>query len=353
MQQGQGQSALGRMCVVCARTDRAGEVRSSGFKCRQCIGMPSRPELRRASAAAAFAAQQMLMHRMRPEASAMIRQQQQQQQHRGRRSSVARPAPPEVTHDTRTIRNHVNLLKSTVALVPAAGKACTLQFAVDADVPFRVSLFLACEELGEKEANIRFQAQTTAISRDGAWKVDPVSLPEGTGIRYTSPPLPLGSSKLPAEALRSDAVRAPRRWPLVVQLECSPPGSRARHFQFSYLSLDLAKRTAKIEKQKVQQNGEVFEVEDIFGAVVDGESASPTGGAQTGAVVEPEADGGTECVICLSEPRNTLVMPCRHMCLCEDCAKDLRRQSNSCPICRTAIEGLLHAGSSVSPAPAS
>lgn len=28
----------------------------------------------------------------------------------------------------------------------------------------------------------------------------------------------------------------------------------------------------------------------------------------------------SECVICLSEARTTVVLPCRHMCLCNDCA---------------------------------
>ena len=48
-----------------------------------------------------------------------------------------------------------------------------------------------------------------------------------------------------------------------------------------------------------------------------------------------------ECVICMSEPRDTTVLPCRHMCMCSECAKVLRLQSNKCPICRTSIESLL------------
>ena len=43
----------------------------------------------------------------------------------------------------------------------------------------------------------------------------------------------------------------------------------------------------------------------------------------------------------MSEPRDTTVLPCRHMCMCSECAKVLRLQSNKCPICRTSIESLL------------
>ena len=49
-----------------------------------------------------------------------------------------------------------------------------------------------------------------------------------------------------------------------------------------------------------------------------------------------ETDGGRDCVICMTEPRNTTVLPCRHMCLCNSCAEVLRHQSNKCPICRSS-----------------
>lgn len=39
---------------------------------------------------------------------------------------------------------------------------------------------------------------------------------------------------------------------------------------------------------------------------------------------EVDADTGMECVICMSEPRDTLIVPCRHLCLCASCAASLR-----------------------------
>ena len=43
----------------------------------------------------------------------------------------------------------------------------------------------------------------------------------------------------------------------------------------------------------------------------------------------------------MSEPRTTIVIPCRHMCLCEDCAETLKVQSVKCPICRGPVRSLL------------
>jgi len=48
------------------------------------------------------------------------------------------------------------------------------------------------------------------------------------------------------------------------------------------------------------------------------------------------------CVVCLSSPRNTVALPCRHCCLCRSCADEMRRRSQRCPICRTPIALLLH-----------
>jgi len=72
---------------------------------------------------------------------------------------------------------------------------------------------------------------------------------------------------------------------------------------------------------------ETYESREIFG----GESHDP-------AVL------GQDCVICMSEPRDTAVMPCRHMCLCGSCAETMRSRvqyrSYRCPICRERVASL-------------
>ncbi|XP_022662877.1 RING finger protein 157-like isoform X2 [Varroa jacobsoni] len=56
---------------------------------------------------------------------------------------------------------------------------------------------------------------------------------------------------------------------------------------------------------------------------------------------DSEEESGGECVICMSEPRDTLILPCRHLCLCAACADSLRYQANNCPICRAPFRALL------------
>ncbi|KAI1291098.1 putative E3 ubiquitin ligase [Halotydeus destructor] len=43
----------------------------------------------------------------------------------------------------------------------------------------------------------------------------------------------------------------------------------------------------------------------------------------------------------MSDSRDTLILPCRHLCLCNACADSLRYQANNCPICRAPFRALL------------
>jgi E3 ubiquitin-protein ligase MGRN1 len=44
-----------------------------------------------------------------------------------------------------------------------------------------------------------------------------------------------------------------------------------------------------------------------------------------------------ECVVCLTNTRDTLILPCRHICVCHECATELNKNGQACPICRGGI----------------
>ena len=50
--------------------------------------------------------------------------------------------------------------------------------------------------------------------------------------------------------------------------------------------------------------------------------------------------GASDCVVCMSAPKNALLLPCRHMTACEDCAKSLLKSRMVCPICRERIDSV-------------
>lgn len=89
-------------------------------------------------------------------------------------------------------------------------------------------------------------------------------------------------------------------------------------------------------KQTIQVGARSFELQEIYGI-----DQSANGGSETAKADDLDEDGGRECVICMTEPRDTTVLPCRHMCMCNKCAKVLRLQTNKCPICRCPVDSLL------------
>ena len=46
-------------------------------------------------------------------------------------------------------------------------------------------------------------------------------------------------------------------------------------------------------------------------------------------------DRSKTCAICFINPKNVVVLPCRHFCICPTCVTSI----NKCPICRTGMTG--------------
>ena len=46
-----------------------------------------------------------------------------------------------------------------------------------------------------------------------------------------------------------------------------------------------------------------------------------------------------ECVACLTEPRDTILLPCRHLCVCSSCFELLTL--DRCPVCRAPFQSYL------------
>ena len=260
---------------------------------------------------------------------------------------VAQPQQqPQMTR-TVTIRNDVNLKKNSLVLVrdEATPTRHHLEFTYDASTECRISVYFAAVE-----SNQGGVVAFTPLKPTGAHPT--VSSPKGLGQKFRSrADFVFDTADYAPEELRHDPTAG--RVPIVICMEAGArrnPDSSKVQSQTTLVKLLGGEGgrplTAQPIKQKIQFGATSYELQEIYG--IEGRGGQATGdrdaGAAAGAADEAEGgveDNGRECVICMTEPRDTTVLPCRHMCMCCDCARQLRVQSNKCPICRTSIASLL------------
>ncbi|CDW73216.1 zinc finger ring-type [Stylonychia lemnae] len=123
-------------------------------------------------------------------------------------------------------------------------------------------------------------------------------------------------------------------YPIVIMIESRYPqdysGRAKRSIQYTYGC--FTQETPGLLKykflnQKFLYNNVIFDMSDIFG--IDNAAANIADEAQK------------ECVICYTTTKDTVVLPCRHMCLCIQCSQIVRMQTNKCPICRTQVSSFM------------
>ncbi|KAL8036191.1 hypothetical protein ABFS82_12G140500 [Erythranthe guttata] len=241
------------------------------------------------------------------------------------------PAPaPYVEHQKAvTIRNDVNLKKETLRIEPDEenpGKHL-VSFTFDATVAGSITVVFFAKE-GEDccLTPTKESLHPPIVVQFEQGLAQKFKQPSGTGIDLSM----FEDGELSKE-LDMDV------YPLAVKAEASPDnqsessdsGSTNSQITQAVFEKDKGEYQLRVVKQILWVNGMRYELQEIYGI---------------GNSVEGEFDAndpGKECVICLSEPRDTTVLPCRHMCMCSECAKVLRFQTNRCPICRQPVERLL------------
>ncbi|XP_004304422.1 PREDICTED: probable E3 ubiquitin-protein ligase LOG2 [Fragaria vesca subsp. vesca] len=240
---------------------------------------------------------------------------------------------PYVEHQKAvTIRNDVNLKKESLRVEPDEENPgwFLLSFTFDATVAGSITIiFFAKEGEGCNLTPMKFSLlpPLTVYFQQGLGQK--FKQPPGTGINF--------SMFDETELMKVAGLDV---YPLAVKAEASPPehdGSEgnsvsvATNSQITQAVFEREKGEfqVRVVKQILWVSGMRYELQEIYGI---------------GNSVEDDLDSndpGKECVICLSEPRDTTVLPCRHMCMCSGCAKVLRYQTNRCPICRQPVERLL------------
>jgi len=281
----------------------------------------------------------------------------QQQQAPAQYPQQPRPPAPAEKKKTKTIRNDVNLKKHTLKLVQDESDPSVYYptFTFDCGSPCSVTVFFMATESPSEKLRLRTSLQSPGRRVQYEKKLGCVFPPEDMDPseykQYGIVPALYADSQLSSAEANEDS--GEHRWPICIRLECVvaeealedhklgdlPAGCGMRDWiqsQTTYACLERHETTwsVKVLKQKIWVQNLAYELQEIYGLENAGTPVAEGPG-------QPSDDLGRECVICMSEPRDTTLLPCRHMCLCHECAQMLRQQTNKCPICRTPVRSLL------------
>ncbi|RHY30579.1 hypothetical protein DYB32_006978 [Aphanomyces invadans] len=275
-------------------------------------------------------------------------------------------AAPEM-QETTTVRNEVNLKKQSLKLVALDSATARLEFVFDAGKPCTVTLFLDAIETIDDEGNSTFTSQKPANGSMKDWGGQ--VFPAGLGQSFASVPLSL-ADWTPSQLIYDGKSST---FPLVVEITVVADASVASRTQkqATFIMFPPATgsspplRKVQVIKQKVEVLGQTYELQEIYGmegaacctTTTNDTMGNATAPALSTSAVETDVIDGAECIICMCEPRNTTILPCRytfsiaftishplmarHMCICLECSEALKRPGSTCPICRGKVESML------------
>lgn len=257
------------------------------------------------------------------------------------------PYPPGTGNEpTRTLKSLVNIRKDSLKLVriPEAVKLkpddnqedtstgkYNLEFIFDSDVKCMVKIFyFATEEISN--GHLSYHSRTPQLTSET------FTYERGANQTFQQ------SSHVIEPAAFQDAEwqYSPDKEEIPVVIQCSAEDDdNTPHAHLTYAVVERSSVDGcyiiKPLKQKQFVHGLCYLLQEIYG--IENKNTEKSKDEE-----DPDdevEDSGAECVICMSDMRDTLILPCRHLCLCSTCAESLRFQASSCPICRSPFRALL------------
>ncbi|XP_005224606.1 E3 ubiquitin-protein ligase MGRN1 isoform X4 [Bos indicus] len=250
------------------------------------------------------------------------------------------PAPHE---PVKTLRSLVNIRKDSLRLVRYKDGAdsptedgekprvlYSLEFTFDADA--RVAITVYCQAVEE------FLNGTAAYSpKSPALQSETVHYKRGVSQQFSLPSFKIDFSEWKDDELNFDLDRGV--FPVVIQAVVDE-GDVVEVTGHAHVLLAAFEKhvdgsfSVKPLKQKQIVDRVSYLLQEIYG--IENKNNQETKPSD-----EENSDNSNECVVCLSDLRDTLILPCRHLCLCNSCADTLRYQASNCPICRLPFRALL------------
>ncbi|ROL51174.1 putative E3 ubiquitin-protein ligase MGRN1 [Anabarilius grahami] len=248
------------------------------------------------------------------------------------------PAPHE---PVKTLRSLVNIRKDSLRLVRYKDDADTptdegikpralygVEFTFDSDA--RVAITIYCQAFEEFSNGMAMYSPKTP-----ALVSETVYYKRGVSQQFTLPSFKIDFSEWKEEDLNFDLDRGV--FPMVIQAVVDEGDDCLGHAHVLLAAFERhvdGSFSVKPLKQKQIVDRVSYLLQEIYG--IENKNNQETKPSD-----DENSDNSNECVVCLSDLRDTLILPCRHLCLCNSCADTLRYQANNCPICRLPFRALL------------
>ncbi|XP_033840240.1 E3 ubiquitin ligase RNF157 [Periophthalmus magnuspinnatus] len=252
-------------------------------------------------------------------------------------------AAPPPQEPVKTLRSLINIRKDTLRLVRCSedlklpgdeaanqSRACyNVEFTFDSDTQVAITIYYQATEEFHNGVPIY-------LPQDGSLQSETVHFKRGVSQQFCLPSHSVNLSEWADEELVFDMDK--EVFPMVVQAVVDEGEDHMGHSHILLATFEKhmdGSYCVKPLKQKQVVDGVSYLLQEIYG--IENKYNS-----QESKVSEDEiSDNSAECVVCLSDVRDTLILPCRHLCLCNACADTLRYQANCCPICRLPFRALL------------
>ncbi|XP_071519962.1 probable E3 ubiquitin-protein ligase MGRN1 isoform X3 [Panulirus ornatus] len=258
----------------------------------------------------------------------------------------SRPAPfpypaPTANEPSKTLKALINIRKESIRFVRAPDESATLkepedtttaskfniEFTFDCDVRCAITIMYFCSE----EVTTSGMIYTP---RDPSMNSETYHYKRGANQQFSQVCHIFDPSLYPEEELLYSFDR--EILPIVIYCVAEEgEDPRQSHATFAVVEKHSDGYVLKPLKQKLFVDGLSYLLQEIYG--IENKNADNC----KVSTEEDTEDNGAECVICMCDLRDTLILPCRHLCLCNCCADSLRYQANNCPICRAPFRALL------------
>eukprot|EP01135_Chromosphaera_perkinsii_P009389 Nk52_evm65s1737 gene=Nk52_evmTU65s1737 len=245
--------------------------------------------------------------------------------------------PPENVTRASTVSSNVNVHKETAKLIPLEGEEgkYTLEFNFDCLTACSVTIFYFAEEAKDSYGNAAYIPAVESMTSPTFHYQAGMDIDFKQDNHHV---VSLGQCKeedlfYPGEG---------NIYPLVILIEGDLSGSsKLVQSQATYFTFEKGadeRLSIKPISQKVTVDGTSYMLLEIFGIEQKNEAGDD---AEEENEFDDDDESSVECVVCMVDSKDTAVLPCRHLCLCNACAEVLRYQSNKCPICRAPFHALL------------